>query len=101
MLVHVLGHDETYIVKEHSYSKNKYSEDDIIKMPEFLADNMFVVIAGKVFKQTDGIPMGSNVPLISLPSTVSCILTERNSYNFCSQRERNSQHLGSISQVHR
>ena len=32
----VLGHKETYFVKEHSDSKNKYSEDDIIKMLEFL-----------------------------------------------------------------
>ena len=26
----VLGHEETYFVKEHSDSKSKYSEDDII-----------------------------------------------------------------------
>ena len=32
-----------------SDSKNKYSEDDIIKMLEFLIDNIFVVFAGKVF----------------------------------------------------
>ena len=37
----VLGHDETYFVKEHSDSKNKYSEDDIIKVLEFLVDNIF------------------------------------------------------------
>ena len=30
----VLGHGETYVVKEHSDSKNKYSEDDMIKMLE-------------------------------------------------------------------
>ena len=56
----VLGHEETYFVKEHSDSKNKYSEDDIIKMLEFLVDNIFVVFAGKVFQQTVGIPMGTN-----------------------------------------
>ena len=62
----VLGHDETYFVKEHSDSKNKYSEDDIIKMLEFLVDNIFVVFAGKVFQQTVGIPMGTNcVPLLA------------------------------------
>ena len=38
-----LGHEETYFVKEHSDSKNKYSEDDIIKMLEFLFNNIFVV----------------------------------------------------------
>ena len=34
-------------MKEHSDSKNKYSEDDIIKMLEFLVDNIFVVFAKK------------------------------------------------------
>ena len=56
----VLGHEETYFVKEHSDSKSKYSEDDIIKMLEFLVYNIFVVFAGKVFRQTVGIPMGTN-----------------------------------------
>ena len=31
----VLGHEESYFVKEHSDSKHKYSEDDIINMLEF------------------------------------------------------------------
>ena len=56
----VLGREETYFVKEHYDSKNKYSEDNIIKMLEFLEDNIFVVFAGKVFQQTVGIPMGTN-----------------------------------------
>ena len=46
----VLGHDETYFVKEHADSKNMYSEDDIIKMFEFLVDNIFVVFVGKVLQ---------------------------------------------------
>ena len=49
---------KTYFVKEHSDSKNKYSDDDIIMILEFLVDNIFVVFAGKVFQQTVGIPMG-------------------------------------------
>ena len=62
----VLGHEETYFVKEHSDFKNKYSEDDIIKMLEFLVDNIFVVFAGKVFQQTVGIQMGTNcAPLLA------------------------------------
>ena len=62
----VLGHKETYFVKKHSDSKHKYSEDDIIKMLEFLVDNIFVVFVGKVFKQTVGIPMGTNcAPLLT------------------------------------
>ena len=37
-----------------------YSEDDMIKMLEFLVHNIFVVFAGKVSQQTVGIPMGTN-----------------------------------------
>ena len=40
--------------------------DDIIKMLEFLVDNIFVVFAGKIFQQTVGIPMGTNcAPLLA------------------------------------
>ena len=53
-------------MKEHSDSKNKYSEDDIIKMLEFLIDNIFVVFPGKVFQQIVGIPIGTNcAPLLT------------------------------------
>ena len=52
-------------LKEHSDSKHKYSEDDIIKMLEFLVNNIFVAFAGKVFQQIVGIPMGTNcAPLL-------------------------------------
>ena len=37
----VLGREGPYFVKEHSNSKNKYTEDDIINMLEFLVDNIF------------------------------------------------------------
>ena len=83
----VLGHEETYFVKEHSDSKNKYSADDIIKMLEFLVDNIFVVFAGKVFQQKVGIPMGTNCARFS--PTSFFIHTKRISYSLCSQRERN------------
>ena len=53
-------------MKEHSDSKNKYTEEDIINMLEFLVDNIFVVFAGKVFQQIIGIPMGTNyAPLLA------------------------------------
>ena len=55
-----LGREGHYFVKEHSASKNKYTEDDIINMLEFLVDNVFVVFGGKVFQQIVGIPMGTN-----------------------------------------
>ena len=62
----VLGREGPYFVKEHSDAKNKYTEEDIIKMLEFLVDNIFVVFAGKVFQQIVGIPMGTNcAPLLA------------------------------------
>ena len=62
----VLGREGPYFVKEHSDSKNKYTEEDIIKMLEFLVDNIFVVFVGKVFQQIIGIPMGTNcAPLLA------------------------------------
>ena len=62
----VLGREGPYFVKEHSDAKNKYTEEDIIKMLQFLVDNIFVVFAGKVFQQIVGIPMGTNcAPLLA------------------------------------
>ena len=61
----VFGHEEAYFVKEHSDSKNRYSED-YIKVLMFLVDNIFVVFARKVFQQIVGIPMGTNcAPLLA------------------------------------
>ena len=62
----VLGRKGPYFVKEHSDSKHKYTEDDIINMLDFLVDNIFVVFGGKVFQQIVGIPMGTNcAPLLT------------------------------------
>ena len=62
----VLGGEGPCFAKEHSDSKNMYTEEDIIKMLEFLVDNIFVVFAGKVFQQIIGIPMGTKcAPLLA------------------------------------
>ena len=62
----VLCREGPYFVKEHSDSKNKYNEDDIVNMLEFLVDNIFVVFGGKVLQQIVGIPMGTNfAPLLA------------------------------------
>ena len=62
----VLGREWPYFVKQHSDSKNKYTEDDIINMLEFLVDNILVVFGRKVFQQIVGIPMGTNcAPLLA------------------------------------
>ena len=50
--------------KEHSASKSKYSEDDIIKKIEFLVVNVFVVEAGKVFKQVSSLTRTNCVPIL-------------------------------------
>ena len=62
----VLGREGPYFVTQQSDAKNKYTEEDIIKMLEFVVDNIFVVFAGKVFHQIIGIPMGTNcAPLLA------------------------------------
>ena len=55
-----LGREGPYFVKKYSDSKNKYPEEDIIRMLEFLVDSIFVVFAGKVFQQLICIRMGTN-----------------------------------------
>ena len=55
----ILGRKGPYFVKEHSDSKNKFTEGDIINTLEFLVDKIFVVFGGKVFQQIVGIPMGT------------------------------------------
>ena len=63
LVIHPLGN---YFVREHTDSTNKYTEDDIIQMLNFLIDNIFVVFGGMVFQQTIGIPMGTNcAPLLA------------------------------------
>ena len=39
----VLGLEGPYFVREHSDSKNKYTEEDIIRILEFLVDSIFVI----------------------------------------------------------
>ena len=44
----------------------KYSDADVIKMLEYLIDNIFEEFGGRIFQQTIGIPMGTNcAPLLT------------------------------------
>ena len=62
----VLGHQNTYFVKDHSDCTTKLTETDIVNMLEFLLDNIFVMFGGQIFQQTIGIPMGTDcVPLLA------------------------------------
>ena len=58
-----MNYKSTYFVKEHSDSKNKFSEADV-NMLEFLIDNIYVEFGGLVFQQVVGIPMGTNCALL-------------------------------------
>ena len=59
-------HKSTYFVTNTSNAKNKYTDDDIVKMLELLIDNIFVECGGVIFQQVIGIPMGTNcVPLLA------------------------------------
>ena len=71
----VLGREGPYFVREHSDSKSKFTEEDIIRMLEFLVDNIFVVFAGKVFQQIIGIPMGTNGWHLSSTSHIDTSMT--------------------------
>ena len=89
------GHKGAYFVKEHSDSENEYSEDDMIKMLEFLVDNIFVVFARKVFQQIVGIPMGTNcAPLLA---DIFLYSYEAEFISLCSYPGGNSWRIGSIS----
>jgi hypothetical protein len=44
----------------------QYSKVGIIRMLEFIIDNIYVVVGGQVFQRSVGIPMGTNyVPLLA------------------------------------
>ena len=68
--------------------KNKYSEDDIIKMLEFLVDNFLWVLPEKSSSRQLAFQWVQIVPFFSLTSF--CIHTKRILYSLYSQRERNS-----------
>ena len=54
------------LCKEKSDSTKKFSEADIINMPEFLIDNICAMFDGRIFQQTVGIHMGTNcAPLLA------------------------------------
>ena len=62
----VLGKLKSYFVKEHTESKNKFTDAEIVQMLDFLIDNIFVEFGGRIFQQTVGIPMGTNcAPLLA------------------------------------
>ena len=62
----VIGYKDTYFIRDHSDASQKYSDADVIKMLEYLIDNVLVEFGGRIFQQTIGIPMGTNcAPLLA------------------------------------
>jgi len=49
IVVHGLN---AYFVNDHTKSKTKYTEDDIVNMINFLIDNIFIEFGGRIFQQT-------------------------------------------------
>jgi hypothetical protein len=62
----VINHQKHDFNKYHSDSTHKYSEVETKTMPEFLINNIYIVVGGQVFQQSVGIPMGMNcAPLLA------------------------------------
>ena len=55
-----VGRNKSYFTNDPLNSDNKYTASDICKMIEFLADNIYVGFGLHLFRQTVGIPMGTN-----------------------------------------
>ena len=50
----VFNKSKIYFVQEQTKATEKYTENEIIKMLEFLVDNIFVEFGGQIFQQTIG-----------------------------------------------
>ena len=48
------------LFKDSLMHHKKYSDADVVKMLEYLIDNIFVEFGGRIFQQTIGIPMVTN-----------------------------------------
>ena len=61
-----VGRNKSYLTSDPLNGDNKYTANDICKMIEFLVDNIYVRFGGQLFRQTVGIPMGTNcAPLLA------------------------------------
>ena len=61
----IIKHTAGYF-SNNTDAKHKYTDEEIIKMLNFLIDNIFVKFGGMTFKQVIGIPMGTNcAPLLA------------------------------------
>ena len=62
----VVNNGSSYFVKTHSDARRKFTEDDVVRMLDFLIDDIYVECGGHIFQQVIGIPMGTNcAPLLA------------------------------------
>ena len=59
-----VGRNKSYFTNDPLNVSNKYTANHICKMIEFLVDNIYVRLGGQLFRQTVGIPMGTNCALL-------------------------------------
>jgi hypothetical protein len=70
----------------HSNSIKRFSETDIIKMLEFLIDNIFATFGGRVFQQTACIPMDTNCAPLRTSSFIRMTQTSYRGFVIKSKR---------------
>ena len=57
---HIKVENKSYFTNDPLNGDNKYTASDICKMTKFLVDSIYVRFGGQLFRQTVGIPMGTN-----------------------------------------
>ena len=57
----VIGRDKSYFVKSHPKSSNKYKQDEIIQMLDFLIDNIYCSVWGTGVSTNDWYSSGSEL----------------------------------------
>ena len=68
-----VGRSKSYFTNDTLNGDNKYTAKDICKMIEVSVDNIYVRFGGQLFRQTVGIPMGTNcAPLLADLFLCSC-----------------------------
>ena len=67
MELHIkVSRNKSYFTSDPLNGDNKYTDNDICKMIEFLVGNIYVRFGGQLFRQMVGIPMGTNcAPLLA------------------------------------
>ena len=61
-----VGRNKSYLSNDFLNGDNKYTANDISKIIESLVDNMYLKFGVQLFRQTIGVPMGTNcAPLLT------------------------------------